>query len=60
MKYIIILVLLLLSCLASNTENTESPKNSWRLSEYYYDGCQYIANAQGLTHKGNCSNSYHK
>lgn len=51
MKYIIFLVLFLLSCIASNT--TFSSQYEVR----YIDGCYYIITEQGgITHKANCSN----
>ncbi len=29
------------------------------LSEFNYDGCQYLFLDRGLSHKGNCTNSIH-
>ncbi len=58
MKYLTILVLLLLSCLASNTE---SPSGSGQLQERYYNGCYYVVTELGgVAHAGNCSNSIHR
>lgn len=54
MKWIIFLILLLLSCIASNTNQSS------RLITVYYDGCYYIITEQGgITHKANCTNSIH-
>ena len=48
MKYIIFLVLFLLSCIASTTTNSS------RAEVIYVDGCYYIITEQGgITHKAN-------
>ena len=54
MKWIILLVLLLLSCITSNT--TFSSQVEIR----YIDGCYYVITEQGgIAHKANCTNSDH-
>jgi len=55
MKWILFLILFFLSCITS--KNTAY--SNYEIA--YIDGCQYIITEQGgITHKANCSNSYHK
>jgi hypothetical protein len=67
MKQLLILLVVCLSFVGCSPDRetvkstiTNKIVNGYVLQEFTYEGCQYLASGQGITHKGNCNNPIHK
>jgi hypothetical protein len=63
MKYLLVILLLLLSCESTVDKTSNTIKHANTTTTTYsiitIDSCEYIKGYYRLTHKGNCSNSIH-
>lgn len=63
MKYLfVLLVVFILGCQDQGVSNkkTVGTLSTGYLQEFEFEGCQYLSWDRSITHKGNCTNVFHK
>jgi len=66
LAFAMFMAITLLSCSSNNTQTVKGPEelNSDRVTEFTYEGCEYVRIGFGErawgSHKGNCKNPIHK